>query len=188
MICAHVAVEALGRHRSAQAAERLAAGDAWVDHDLVFADRAGGFVESQNLLRREFYPLLDRAGLPRIRFHDLRHTAATRMLAQGVHPRIAADVLGHASPSLILDRYGHAIEAMHRPAAQAMDTLLRPGRPLPPSADVREEARSSVGVAATLAATGGSVFKKPVPPAGIEPATRGLGNRVGRDRDVAMAK
>ena len=65
-----------------------------------------------------------------------------------------------------------------RQAAQAMDALLRPGRllpPLPPPAAVRGEARPSVGVAATLAATAGSVFKKPVLPVGIEPATHGLG-------------
>ena len=131
----------------------------------IWSSRTGLEASSrwQNLLQREFYPLLDRAGLPPIRFHDPRHTAATLMQAQGVHQRIAADLLGHASPSLILDRHGHAIEAMHRQAAQAMDTHRRPGRPPPPPPDARGKARPSVGVAATLAAKGGLYQRNPCP-------------------------
>lgn len=75
------AVEALRAHRAAQAEERLKAGPAWHDADLIFASEIGTYIERGNLQRRSFERILTRAGLPRIRFHDLQHTAATLMLA-----------------------------------------------------------------------------------------------------------
>ena len=63
-------------------------GDLSPDNDLVFTSRHGSPLSPQNLLQRNFYPLLDRLGLPKIRFHDLRHTAATLLLAAGVHPKV----------------------------------------------------------------------------------------------------
>jgi integrase len=60
-------------------------------------------------VRRAFQSMLKRAGLPRIRFHDLRHTHATLMLAQGVHPKIVSERLGHATIGITLDTYSHVL-------------------------------------------------------------------------------
>ena len=67
---------------------------------LVLCDTQGGPLRKSNLLRWSFLPLLKRAGLPLIRFHDLRHTAATLLLAEGVHPKIVQERLGHSQISL----------------------------------------------------------------------------------------
>ena len=82
-------------------------------------------------VRIEFTGLLERAGLLRVRFHDLRHTAATLLLEQGVHPKVAADMLGHATVAVTLDTYSHVTSGMHEAAAEALDAVLRtrPGNP-----------------------------------------------------------
>jgi integrase len=127
VVLSSTAVAALGRHRVLQAAERLQAGERWEDLDLVFPNRVGRIQEATTLLQEEFYPLLERAGLPRIRFHDLRHTAATLMLSRGVHPKVASDVLGHSTVGITLDLYSHVSDAMHRDAARRMDDLFGSG-------------------------------------------------------------
>jgi len=121
---APVAVEALRQHRARQAEERLALGVAWEDHDLVFPNTSGGPMDVTNLVRRNFLPLLERASLPRIRFHDLRHTAATLMLKANVNPKIVSEVLGHASVSITLDRYSHVLPTMQLDATSAMERML----------------------------------------------------------------
>ena len=123
------AVAALRRHRERQSVERLRLGPAWEDNDLVFPNELGRPLERQNVLHRSFYPLLDRAGLPRIRFHDLRHTTATLLLSRGVHPKIVSDILGHATVAITLDTYSHVTPAMHRGAADEMSALLRDSDP-----------------------------------------------------------
>lgn len=119
------AVEALRRHKEAQAAERLAAGPLWRDRDLVFANRQGGFLSVKEIYA-SYHRVLDRAGVPRLRFHDLRHTAATLMLSRGMHPKVASEMLGHSSIAITLDLYSHVTETMQREAARAIDSLLRP--------------------------------------------------------------
>ena len=119
------AVEALSAHRARQAEERLALGAIWDGtHDLVFPNTLGKPMDGIHLLRREFLPLLERAGLPRIRFHDLRHTAATLLLGRGVNPKIVSEMLGHASISITLDIYSHVLPDMQDQAAAAMDAAL----------------------------------------------------------------
>ena len=68
--------------------------------------------------------LIERAGLPRMRFHDLPHTAATLLLAQGVHPKIVQEMLGHSTISLTLDTYSHVIPGLQAEAAEKMEALL----------------------------------------------------------------
>jgi integrase len=68
--------------------------------------------------------LLDRAGLPRIRFHDLRHTAATLLLGRGVHPKIVSEMLGHSQIAITLDLYSHVTPTMQRQATDAMEAVL----------------------------------------------------------------
>jgi len=118
------AVEALRRHRSRQLEERLQMGAAWEDNDLVFANEVGRPIEAGNLIRRSFHPLLDRAGLQHIRFHDLRHTAATLALGKGVHPKIVAEMLGHSQIAVTLDLYSHVTPTMQRQAAEALEAAL----------------------------------------------------------------
>lgn len=92
-----LAVSALRRHRSRQAEERLALADIWQDETgLVFTSTVGTPISPSHLRNRSFGPLLDRACLPHIRFHDLRHTTATLLLGQGVHPKLVQEQLGTA--------------------------------------------------------------------------------------------
>ena len=79
-----------------------------------------------NLIRRSFHPLLERAGLPRIRFHDLRHTAATLLLTSGVHPKVVQERLGHSQISVTLDTYSHVLPSLQEAAAEELDALLQP--------------------------------------------------------------
>ena len=124
---AAMAVTALRQHRASQAAEILAAVTWDQAADLVFLNQAGRPMQASNLLRRSFFPLLASAGLPRIRFHDLRHTAATLLLARGVHPKIASEMLGHATVAFTLDVYSHVTETLQREAARTMDSGPRRG-------------------------------------------------------------
>jgi len=119
-----VAVEAIRRQGARQNEERLAIGPAWRDKDFVFTDVIGGPLRRSNVLYRNFKPLLKRAGLPQIRFHDLRHTAATLMLLQGIHPKVVSEILGHASVSITLDLYSHVLPTMQKDATAALDRLL----------------------------------------------------------------
>jgi integrase len=81
-------------------------------------------MEPRNLFR-QFKGLLERAGLPDIRFHDLRHTAATLMFEQDVHPKVVQERLGHSTITLTLDTYSHVLPSMQEDAADKMDTLLQ---------------------------------------------------------------
>jgi integrase len=118
------AVECLRRHRAAQSAERLAAGPLWRHEDLVLASRVGSYLHASDVYE-SFRGLLDRAGLRRIRFHDLRHTAATLMLVGGVHPKVASEMLGHSTVAITLDLYSHVTPTLQREAAKAIEAALR---------------------------------------------------------------
>jgi integrase len=119
-----LAVDALERHKVSQTAERLLKGSAWQDNDLVFANELGRPLEDTNVRRRSFEPLLAKAELPRIRFHDLRHTAATLLLGEGVHPKIVSERLGHSRVGITLDLYSHVTPTMQQQAAKTIETLL----------------------------------------------------------------
>lgn len=105
-------VEALRRHRQAQPGI-----------GFVFV-RADGRPLSMSIVAKSWARLNARAGAPRVRFHDLRHTAATLMLSRGIHPKIVSEQLGHASIVITLDTYSHVIPTMQREAAKLMDELL----------------------------------------------------------------
>jgi integrase len=119
-----LAVEALHRHRARQNEERLRAGGAWCDNDLVFTTRLGTPYQRVHLEKRHFRPLLAQADLPRITLHDLRHTAATLLLSEGVHPKLVQELLGHSSIAITLDRYSHFLPSMGDQTALAMDAAL----------------------------------------------------------------
>lgn len=117
-------IEALRRHRARQATERLRLGPAWVDEDLVFTNMVGRPVSATNLLHRDFYPLLERAGLPKVRFHDLRHTAATLLLEGNVNTKVVSEMLGHTQVGVTMDLYQHVTPTMQQHAADTFDALL----------------------------------------------------------------
>jgi len=117
------AVSALRHHRARKNEQRLLTGSEWQDLGLVFSNATGG-APDPGWQRQVFQEELKRAGLPRLRFHDLRHTAATLLLSQGVHPKVVSEMLGHATITLTLDTYSHLVPVMHAQAADAMDSML----------------------------------------------------------------
>jgi integrase len=119
-----IAVEALKKHRVRQNEERLAAGSKWVDNEYVFPNTVGKLLDPRGLRRRWFDKLLLKAGLPHIRFHDLRHSAATLLLLQGVHPKVVSELLGHASIAITLDLYSHVLPDMQKDATAAMERVF----------------------------------------------------------------
>lgn len=115
-------VMALRRWLVAQKAERLAAGPAWRDLGLVFA-RANGEPLGE-IIGHRFDRLVEQSGLPRVRFHDLRHTHATLLLAAGVPAHVVSRRLGHASEAFTLMQYGHVLPGQQRDAAERMAAMV----------------------------------------------------------------
>ncbi|HYN10938.1 MAG TPA: site-specific integrase [Vicinamibacterales bacterium] len=118
-----VTVATLRAHRREQLESRLAAGSEWRDAGLVFTTSIGTPIEQSNL-SKSFKALLKDAGLPPIRLHDLRHTAATLLLTQGVSPRVIMETLGHSQISLTMNTYSHVLPELQREAAAKMDAAL----------------------------------------------------------------
>ena len=118
------ALVSLRGHRLTQAEERLRNGiGKAAEADLVFADELGRPVDAPHV-SHALRAVLARAGLPRIRFHDLRHSAATLLLEAGLHPRVVAERLGHSTPALVLNVYGHVTERMQEQATAVLDRVL----------------------------------------------------------------
>lgn len=119
-----VLVAALRAHLAAQEAERAVAGEAWEDHGLVFPTPHGTPTEPRNLIRH-FKLALKAVGLPEsIRFHDLRHSCATFLIAQGVHPRVVMEILGHSQISVTMNTYGHVQSETQRQAVEGLTDLF----------------------------------------------------------------
>ena len=118
-------ISILRNHDIRQNQERIISGDRWIDKGLLFTTRIGTPIHARNLIRY-FKKLLNEAGLPEIRFHDLRHTAASIMLNNGIPVIVVSRRLGHSKPSITLDVYGHLIPSMDEYAAQRMDELVTP--------------------------------------------------------------
>lgn len=122
------AVEALREHRKRQAEHRLQTGEGWNDHGFIFTADNGEPLNSRNVDQRHFQPLLKAAGLPRMRLYDLRHSLATLLLANGEHPKVVSERLGHASVTLTLDTYSHVLPGMQEAATERLDALLSQAR------------------------------------------------------------
>lgn len=112
------ALASISEHRKRQLAMRLKCAE-WQNKDLVFTNSTGGFVHISTLTR-QLRRILASAGLPLLRFHDLRHTAATNLLSLGVSPRVVQEWLGHSDISITLGIYAHVTQGMKQ---QAMDLL-----------------------------------------------------------------
>lgn len=117
-------VQALQTHRRQQVEERLRTGEAYADNNLIFANSSGMPLDIRNLTTRHFRKILRSAGLKEIRLYDLRHTAATLMLAAGVNPKVASERLGHSTIVLTMDTYSHVLPDMQQDAVDRVDRLL----------------------------------------------------------------
>jgi integrase len=114
--------EALKRHRVMQHERRLASAT-WHDLNLVF-DRGDGMWLGQNTWQKWHAAFCERIGVPKIRLHDLRHTAATLMVRQGIHPEMISTILGHATIAITMDRYSHLSVDDQRSAASRLAAVL----------------------------------------------------------------
>ncbi|MHB1133216.1 MAG: site-specific integrase [Chloroflexota bacterium] len=116
---------ALRRRQVAQAAERLAGGRAWSNPwHLIFTNRLGLPLDASNVLRLTHYPALRALGLPKVRFHDLRHTAASLLIFLGVPLTVVRDILGHSQITITAETYAHLLPGMQAGAMAKLGALL----------------------------------------------------------------
>jgi integrase len=118
------ATEALRSHLTRQLEEIDGLGDHFQENSLVFCTMKGTLINPTNLRKRSFAPLLDKAGLPHMTFHQLRHTAATILLLKNVNPKIVSEMLGHANIAITLDTYSHVLPNMQDSAVAAIEEAL----------------------------------------------------------------
>jgi integrase len=116
-------VDALRSHRVRQLEERLAAGPAWHYSGLIFT-RPDGLPLDPDGVTGTFERLAVRAGLPRIRLHDLRHGVASIMLAAGANPKVVQERLGHSSIAVTMDLYSHIAPGIQEDAAAALGRAI----------------------------------------------------------------
>ncbi len=120
-------VGVLRMHRERQLFARRAAREVWQDTDLAFCDELGQEL-SPPAVSQAFRPACVRAGVPGIRFHDLRHTHACLLLRVGVNPKVVSERLGHSSVAFTLDTYAHAMPGMQPEAAEMYSRLVFDGQ------------------------------------------------------------
>ena len=118
-------VALLRAHRARQAELRLAVGPVWQEGGWVFT-RPDGRPLDPDEVTHAFARTIKAAGIAGVRLHDLRHTHASLMLAQGVHPKIVSERLGHASITITLDTYSHVLPGLQEAAALAFEVGLKP--------------------------------------------------------------
>jgi len=114
---------ALEQHRNEQVQDRLFFDSEYKDHGLIIA-RPDGSPQNPRTFDDAWYRALERSELPRIRFHDLRHTHASILLQQGVHPKIVSERLGHATISITLDTYSHVLPGLQKEIADRFDDII----------------------------------------------------------------
>lgn len=119
-------VAVLREHLQLQQLERQIAGERWQENDLLFTSKIGTPMHHKNLIDRYYKPLVRSAGVPKVRFHDLRHTAVAIMLSHGVPIFTVSKIIGHARPSITSDTYGHLVPGAASDVGQMMDELIMP--------------------------------------------------------------
>ena len=102
---------------------RRTAGEGYKEHDLVVCTKFGTPIIPRNLLR-SFYDLMKKAGVPKIRFHDLRHTVASLMLSNNVNPKVVKEIFGHSDIRVTLDTYSHVLPSVHKETAKQYGDML----------------------------------------------------------------
>ena len=120
-----VCVQALTRQKEKQRVAREWCGASWKEADFVFTTGIGTPMQPE-MLTHEFKAAIAAAGLPNMRLHDLRHSCATLLLAQGVHPKLVQETLGHSTYQLTMDTYSHMIPQLRNEVADRMDEILSP--------------------------------------------------------------
>ena len=115
----------LAEHRTEVHELRLFVGDSWQEHGLVFPSQVGTPLEERNVLRR-FQKICESIGLPRLGLYDLRHTHASLLIHEGVHPKRISERLGHSSIKLTMDTYGHLFDGADQESAATMEKLFGP--------------------------------------------------------------
>lgn len=118
-------LEKLKAHRLKQKEEKLKAGPGWHENDLVFCTTIGTHLSSSRTFFEQFKRLLQKAGLPDIRFHDLRHSSASMLLGIGVHPKVVQEILGHSQISMTMDIYSHVLPTMQKEAIGKLNDVLQ---------------------------------------------------------------
>jgi integrase len=116
-------IESLKYHKSIQTQDKLLFGKAYQDNNMIVATKDGRPM-SQNSLNKSWQRALEQINVPRIRFHDLRHTHASLLLALGVHPKVVQERLGHANINITLDTYSHLLPGLQKEAAHQFDSIL----------------------------------------------------------------
>jgi integrase len=119
-----ITVQALKRHKAEQGRRRLRLGALYQELGLICAGPDGSHQEPDSFSQR-FQIFLKKTDLPHIRLHDLRHTHATQLLKQGVHPKVVAERLGHSSIAITLDTYSHVVPGLQEEAARQLDRVLK---------------------------------------------------------------
>lgn len=117
-------LQMLKEHRTRQMEMRLKAGERWRERGLVFCNTYGEYI-NPDILLAQFHRLLEKAGLPRMRLHDLRHSAATILLRSKTHPKLVQEMLGHSSIDVTLDIYSHSMPSMQEDIAEQWNELLQ---------------------------------------------------------------
>lgn len=124
IVLAPFALEALRQHRERQLVERSKAGDSWEGHDYIFCTPLGTHLNPTQDILDLLKSFLKKASLPEIRFHDLRHSVASLLFAENMHPKIVQEILGHSNFAITLDIYSHMLSTMDGGAPGMLDDLL----------------------------------------------------------------
>lgn len=117
-------LEALHRHKAQQNQNKLSLGSEYKDFDLIFCQKNGKPLEPRSVVRLVFNPALTKAGIRRIRFHDLRHTFVTLLIAQGENLKYISRQARHSSIQTTIDRYGHLLPEVNREAGAKLDKTV----------------------------------------------------------------
>ena len=116
-------IKKLQNHKMISSQEKLAIGPGYLNHNLVISTQIGSPVNPANI-RRSFNRLTEVACLPRIRFHDLRHTHASLLLSKGINIKVISERLGHSNIKITLDTYSHVLPTMQKEAMQKLDEMV----------------------------------------------------------------
>lgn len=119
-----IIADGLRSHRKNQLEEKMRARSKWQEHGFIFTSDIGTPLNSDNISKRSFKPLLKRAGLPDFRFHDLRISSGTFLALRGVHPKTAQEILGHSDIRLTMSVYTAVLPELKQNAAREMNDLL----------------------------------------------------------------
>jgi integrase len=120
-------IKVLRKQKIKQNLERLKYGGVYKEHNMVFAQETGEFVNAQ-AVNGLFARFISQSGLPKIRFHDLRHTHATILLSMEVNPKIVAERLGHSSVQITLDTYSHVLPSMKKDLTEQFSKVMKSGQ------------------------------------------------------------